>query len=103
MIEPETDSDTIRVETGDMVFNEDGQPLGIVTKKTGAGFEVGSKDASDPGPGNDEEVPGQEFGEGYLMWRCNDCGKMGKLESGMPSRCPNCGAPEEVISAVEED
>lgn len=103
MIEQNPDSDTNRVDAGEMVFNEDGEPLGLVTDTTEVGFEVGSADEIDPRRGNHEQVPGQEFGEGYLMWRCRDCGKMGQLEDGMPSSCPNCGALEEALMAVEED
>ncbi|MFW5919329.1 MAG: DUF7130 family rubredoxin-like protein, partial [Halanaeroarchaeum sp.] len=50
-----------------------------------------------------EEIPGQEFGEGYLMWRCDECGEMDDLEDGMPETCPACGAPREAIEKVLED
>lgn len=92
-----------RIETGQMVFNEDGELLGVVTGMTEVGFEVKRRERSDSQGSDQEELPGQEFGEGYLMWRCGECGEMGKLEEGMPPICPNCGAPEEKLTAVEED
>ncbi|WP_255196171.1 DUF7130 family rubredoxin-like protein [Halorarius litoreus] len=50
-----------------------------------------------------EEVPGQSFGEGYLMWRCGECGEMGDLEDGFPETCPNCDAPKEELLYWIED
>jgi rubrerythrin len=50
-----------------------------------------------------EEIPGQEFGEGYLMWRCTVCGEMDEIEDGMPEVCPSCGAEKEALTEVRED
>jgi len=52
---------------------------------------------------SNEETPGQEFGEGYIMWRCTDCGEMGELDDGLPAECPNCGAPKEALAKQRED
>jgi len=97
------DNDRTEITTGEMVFNGDGQPLGLVTNMTDDGFEVGTREATDPHVNDQEEIPGQGLGEGYLMWRCGECGEMGELEDGIPSTCPNCGAPEEEISEARED
>ena len=49
----------------------------------------------------EEHDPGQEFGEGYIMWRCENCGEMGELDDGLPEECPNCGS-DEVIKWKED-
>jgi rubrerythrin len=52
---------------------------------------------------SEAEAPGQEFGEGYIRWRCTDCGEMGELDDGLPEACPNCGAPKEALAKQRED
>jgi len=78
------------------VYDEDGQVLGQVSGYTTDGFEVKIGEGGSASGDDAETIPGQEFGEGYLMWRCSECGEMGDLGSGMPDTCPECGAPEEV-------
>lgn len=106
--------ETVSIETGDTVYDDDGHVLGIVNEFTDEGFgvevieagpevEMGGETA-DPADSEDEEdIPGKEFGEGYLMWRCEDCGEMGDLEDGIPEECPDCGAPKEHIHMAQED
>ncbi|EMA64272.1 DUF7130 family rubredoxin-like protein [Halorubrum lipolyticum] len=91
------------VAPGETVYGEDGRVLGRVSGYTADGFEVATGESGSTGGDHAETIPGQEFGEGYLMWRCGECGEMGDLEGGMPDRCPSCGAPEEAIAAIEED
>jgi len=88
------------MEAGEEVYDSSGRLLGRITSFTDAGFEI---ETVEPGESDMEELPGQKFGEGYLMWRCGECGEMGELEDGMPETCPACGAPEEAISAMRED
>lgn len=88
------------IEPGNPVYDRNGRLLGRVSGFTDDGFET---EMIDPDANDTEEIPGQEFGEGYLMWRCHDCGKMDELEDGMPESCPACGAPKEALSAVQED
>jgi rubrerythrin len=88
------------IEPGELVYDSDRRPIGRISGLTEEGFEV---EAVDPTESEIEELPGQEFGEGYLMWRCTECGEMDELDDGMPESCPACGAPGEAISAVEED
>ncbi|QIO20847.1 hypothetical protein [Haloarcula sp. JP-L23] len=40
-----------------------------------------------------EDRPGQEFGEGALTWRCEQCGEMGEGDDGRPDRCLPESAP----------
>jgi len=88
-----------QIEPGERVYSSDGRLLGRVTSLTEEGFEAEILDSEE----DTEELPGQKFGEGYLMWRCEECGEMGELEDGMPESCPVCGAPEEAITAARED
>lgn len=96
-------SDTSRADPGETVFDDAGRPLGTVTAMTEDGFEVETQASADLQSGDHEELPGQGAGEGYIMWRCADCGEMGELDDGIPSNCPNCGASEEMLSEVVED
>jgi len=88
-----------QIDPGERVYSSDGRLLGQVTSLTEEGFEAEVLDNRE----DTEELPGQKFGEGYLMWRCTECGEMGELEDGMPESCPACGAPEEAITAARED
>ncbi|GAA0511750.1 hypothetical protein SAMN04488066_10470 [Halorubrum aquaticum] len=99
----EPDSENGPITPGETVYDEDGRVLGQVHEYTADGFEVTTTESGSTGGDDAESLPGQEFGEGYLMWRCSECGEMGDLEGGMPDPCPACGAPEEAIVAVEED
>jgi rubrerythrin len=85
---------------GDEVYDESGRLLGRVSALTDDGFETELVAA---GGSHEEEIPGQEFGEGYLMWRCTECGEMGELDNGLPESCPDCGAPREAITQIIED
>ncbi|GAB3680743.1 hypothetical protein GCM10028857_03860 [Salinarchaeum chitinilyticum] len=107
MEQPDSAADE-SIEPGEPVFDDRGEILGYVSGYTDAGFEVepvsdeGPNDGSSTGDGS-EELPGQTFGEGYLMWECSECGEMGELDDGMPEVCPNCGAPREAIAEARED
>jgi rubrerythrin len=99
-MDDQDDFDGDPVQPGESVYNKKGQFLGQVINFTEDGFEaemVGT-DKSDP-----EIVPDRSYGEGYLMWRCGECGEMGELEDGLPESCPECGAPREALSEVIED
>jgi rubrerythrin len=118
------------LEPGTVVYDHDGKELGVITGMTAEGFEVSIRaeieDVDEEGraeighpetegeqaaktnegshrTSQQEQKPGKEFGEGYLMWRCGECGEMGELEDGMPEECPGCGAPKNDIYAWEED
>ena len=121
-------SDEVTIENGAVVYDEDDEALGVVTGATTDGFSVAvneevryveeaprdentgtgsaggggaplgdSVDEIDP----QEHDPGPDFGEGYIMWRCEECGEMGELEDGLPTECPNCGS--ESVYKFKED
>ncbi len=85
---------------GEGVYDAKGRFLGRVSALSDEGFEIESPVL---GESELEEIPGQEFGEGYLMWRCGDCGEMRELDEGFPDSCLACGAPREALVVVEED
>jgi rubrerythrin len=104
------EEETASIESGDTVYDDQGRVLGIVTEFTEEGFAVAVVEAgasvtgSEDGRSADaEDIPGKDFGEGYLMWRCEDCGEMGDLDDGIPEECPECGAPKEHIHMAQED
>ncbi|WP_424000296.1 DUF7130 family rubredoxin-like protein [Haloarcula salina] len=66
-------------------------------------LESRSRPTADGSFGGDENVPGDEIREGYLMWRCPECSEMGDLADGRPDGCPNCGAPRDAIAKARED
>ncbi|RQG92913.1 hypothetical protein EA462_01440 [Natrarchaeobius halalkaliphilus] len=47
--------------------------------------------------------PLDSAGRGYSMWRCWNCGEMGRLEERLPETCPSCAAPREELYYWEED
>lgn len=85
---------------GERVYDGDGRLLGRVSALSGDRFETELIDAGGVDTG---ALPGQAFGEGYLMWRCDECGEMGDIDDGTPDRCPACGAQREAIGYVRED
>lgn len=95
--EQPTASEPAATELGQFVYDDSGTELGKIQGFTEAGFEVSIHEHVSL-----EHEPGQAFGEGYLMWKCTNCGEMGKLD-GMPEECPNCGAPKEDLYARIED
>ncbi|NIB99571.1 rubredoxin-like domain-containing protein [Halobacterium sp. R2-5] len=117
MENPDSDApETVSMETGDTVYDTRGHIIGMISEFTDEGFTVEFIDAGptveedeqtgepeNHGDEDEEDIPGKEFGEGYLMWRCEDCGEMGELEDSIPEECPNCGAPKEHIHQAQED
>lgn len=101
-----TEADGPTVGAGETVHDEDGTVVGVVQRVSAGTFTVGVVDEVTTVDGSfdsDEHIPGDEFGEGFLMWRCAECGEMGDLDSGRPDGCPNCGAPPEAIAKARED
>jgi rubrerythrin len=93
-------AESVSIEPGELLYDGDNELVGRVSGVTDEGFEA---EAVTPEESEVEEMPGKEFGEGYLMWRCEECGEMDELDDGLPDSCPNCDAPKEALSAVTED
>lgn len=88
------------VKPGQALYTEDGERVGTVQGFTDHGFEV----RIDAGVDRFtlEHDPGHAVGEGYIVWRCDDCGAVGDLDD-IPEQCPDCGAPREALYAWLED
>ena len=89
------------VEIGQRVYDSDGNELGSVRGVDRAGFYVLVE-------GREEQLaPITEIrditGTIYVMWRCWECGEMGRIEGELPPECPNCGAPKEELYYWAED
>ncbi|MEF8779945.1 MAG: hypothetical protein V5A46_04645 [Haloferacaceae archaeon] len=88
------------VQIGQQIYDEAGNELGTVRGLDDEGFyvftheEVGSVPLSDA-----RDI----FGKAYVMWRCWQCGEMGKIEGDLPETCPACGAAREELYYWAED
>ena len=107
MEDSQSTSEDVSVQRNEEIYNDDGVLVGVVSDATDDGFVVETVASATVEHGDaatsDEETPGQEFGEGYIMWRCTECGEMGELDDGLPEECPNCGEPKEALAKQRED
>lgn len=89
------------IEIGQPVFDEHGNEIGSVRGVDRSGFYVLADRREE------ELSPITEIrditGTVYVMWRCWDCGEMGRIDSELPDTCPNCGAPKEDLYYWAED
>ncbi len=85
---------------GATVYDADGDELGEVRGFDEHGFYVS---AADDALSIDHERTEGTLGEAELMWRCWECGEMGKLEGELPAGCPSCGAAREELYYWTED
>jgi rubrerythrin len=90
--------DEREVRTGKTVYDGDGEKLGVVRGFDEHGFYVTATEDVTVLP----EDPSVSDSADALMWRCWECGEMGKL-AGIPEECPSCGAPKEDIYYWQED
>lgn len=90
------------VEVGTTVYTEDGEKIGTVRGFDEDGFFVTTREGVES-LSVEHERAGGSFGEAELMWRCSNCGEMGKLDDDIPDTCPNCGAPKEDLYYWTED
>lgn len=94
--------DLDRLSLGMSVYDEDGKELGTLRGFDEAGFYVTMREGIEA-LSVEHARTGHEFGEGYLMWRCTECGEMGEIDEGLPDTCPNCGSPKEDLYYWTED
>lgn len=88
------------VRMGETIYNEDGEALGTVRGVDDDGFYVLAPEGA---PEKTVAEARQITGRDYVMWRCWECGAMGKIEASLPERCPDCGAPREELYYWAED
>ncbi|WP_336345152.1 DUF7130 family rubredoxin-like protein [Halalkalicoccus ordinarius] len=97
-----TDEEITRIGFGKPVFDSDGTRLGKVRGFDPGGFYVTMRDGYEAMSVEHARSNG-EFGEAELMWRCMECGEMGRIEDGLPERCPNCSESREALMYWTED
>ena len=85
---------------GQRLYDGHGREVGIIQAITDAGVEVNTHDTYETL--SLRQAPGAHVGEGYLLWRCANCGELGDIEL-IPSRCPGCGSAREELYAYLED
>ena len=91
-----------QLDLGQTLYDEDGNEVGNIRGFDDAGVYVTMREGYES-LSVEHARAGHEFGEGYLMWRCTECGEMDEIEGGLPDECPNCGAPKEDLYYWTED
>ncbi|WP_122089831.1 DUF7130 family rubredoxin-like protein [Halalkalicoccus subterraneus] len=91
-----------RIGLGQPVFDGDGNRLGTVRGFDSAGFYTTMREGYEA-MSAEHARSGGEFGEAELMWRCMECGEMGRIDEGLPEECPNCGESRESLMYWTED
>jgi rubredoxin len=87
---------------GQTLYTADGRPVGTVRGVDEDGLFVSVRD--DVGAFSVEHVrAGHAFGEAELVWRCTECGEVGRLAESLPETCPNCGVEREALMYWTED
>lgn len=95
-----TDPAAAGLDTGERIYDESGREIGVIRAVTDAGVEVDV--GGDVRRISLRHAPNENYGEGYLLWRCSECGEVGDIEA-MPDRCPSCGTGAENLYAHLED
>lgn len=85
---------------GQRVYDRNGQEIGFIQAITEVGVEVNTH--SDIETLSLRRAPSVNLGEGYLLWRCSECGELGDIDQ-IPDRCPSCGSGREELYAYLED
>jgi ABC-type ATPase with predicted acetyltransferase domain len=85
---------------GQRLYDSTGREIGIIRAITESGIEASVY--TDIDTLSLKHAPGADAGEGYLLWRCSECGELGDLER-IPDECPGCGKGREHLYAYLED
>lgn len=91
----------LEIAIGEPVFDANGNKLGRVRGLDRAGFYV----RGDSSARSSEPVTSIRdiTGTAYVMWRCWNCGEMGRIEGELPESCPSCDGPREDLYYWAED
>lgn len=87
---------------GQTLYDEDGSAVGTIRGLEESGVFVTLREGLES-LSIEHARSGQSFGEAELMWRCMECGEMGRLDTGLPENCPNCGTEKEDLMYWTED
>ncbi len=91
-----------QLDLGQSLYDKSGNEVGEIRGFDDAGVYVTMREGYEA-LSVEHARTGHEFGEGYLMWRCSECGEMGELDDDIPEECPNCGTPKENLYYWTED
>ena len=97
-----TEEEITRIDFGKPIFDGEGNRLGKVRGFDEGGFYVTMREGYEA-MSVEHARSGGEFGEAELMWRCMECGEMGRIEDGLPDTCPSCGESKESLMYWTED
>ncbi len=80
-----------QIDIGSKIYDEEGEAVGTVRGFDQHGIVVSTYEEVEPGDlvSTDPSVVEAED----VLWRCSDCGEVGKLDE-MPDSCPSCGTPK---------
>lgn len=77
------------IKPGQRVYDASSREIGRIQAITDLGVEDNIH--SDVDTLSFRRAPTVNLGEGYLLWRCAECGELGDVEQ-IPDLCPFCGA-----------
>lgn len=100
--ETEPDGDSEQLVLGEIVFNAAGDALGKVRGFDSDGFVVTMLEGYEPRSAEHTHTA-TGVGEAELLWRCTECGELGRIEEGVPEACPDCGGAKESLMYWIED
>ena len=89
-----------RVRIGEPVYDSEGTQVGRVQRITPNGVVISGRNLPLASP---FEATQHLDGTMHLMWRCNQCGEVGKLTGALPELCPNCQAQRQDLYYWTED
>ena len=85
---------------GQRVFDAEGNEIGRVRGVDPDGLSVRSAEHTGLTLPEARDI----FGKAYVMWRCWECGQMGRIDGErLPERCPDREAPGEALYYWAED
>jgi rubrerythrin len=90
------------LELGDAVFDADGTKIGTIRGFDQAGIYLTLAEGVEVEAVEEVRSGAAPVGDA-AMWRCWECGEMGKIDGDLPAACPDCGASREELYYWVED
>ena len=98
----EIDAGALELSFGEVLYNEEGDPVGTVRGMEASGVYVATRGGVEA-LSVEHARAGHDLGNGELMWRCMECGEMGQIRESVPDNCPSCGVSRENLMYWTED
>jgi len=99
---PEPEAAVLELSLGQTLYDEAGEEVGEIRGFEEGGVYVTTREGVEA-LSVEHARSGHSFGEATLMWRCLECGEMGRIDDGVPDICPNCGRGRENLEYWKED